>query len=163
MRNSDYANGDTLVLPVISPTGEKVVQLSKTKIQIHKKETGVEYIKIIQNIGETKSVVLINPNNLDTIIETLINFKEDIALNQKIKEKHIIREEDKDKIIKSFLRGVMLKDLSLQFGYDTNIIRALLTLNEIEIIEGITINLFLKDTYQGKNLTKEINHTKPSC
>ena len=120
----------------------KKLQFEKSdlSIQIHKKETGVEYIKIIQNIGETKSVVLINPNNLDTIIETLINFKEDIALNQKIKEKHIIREEDKDKIIKSFLRGVMLKDLSLQFGYDTNTIKALLTLNEIEIIEGITIN-----------------------
>ena len=120
----------------------KKLQFEKSdlSIQIHKKETGVEYIKIIQNIGETKSVVLINPNNLDTIIETLINYKEDIALNQKIKEKHIIREEDKDKIIKSFLRGVMLKDLSLQFEYDTNTIKALLTLNEIEIIEGITIN-----------------------
>ena len=31
-------NGDTLVLPVISPTGEKVVQVSENKIEIHKPE-----------------------------------------------------------------------------------------------------------------------------
>ena len=38
VRTTTEANGDTLVLPVISPTGEKVVQVSDTKIQIHKKE-----------------------------------------------------------------------------------------------------------------------------
>ncbi|WP_163397449.1 hypothetical protein [Flavobacterium fluviatile] len=37
-RTTSEANGDTLVLPVISPTGEKVVQVSATKIEIHKKE-----------------------------------------------------------------------------------------------------------------------------
>ena len=38
LRDTIEANGDTLVLPVISPTGEKVVQVSDTKIEIHKKE-----------------------------------------------------------------------------------------------------------------------------
>jgi len=37
-RESIEANGDTLVLPVISPTGEKVVQVSEHKIEIHKPE-----------------------------------------------------------------------------------------------------------------------------
>ena len=37
-RTTMEANGDTLVLPVISPTGEKVVQSSENKIEIHKKE-----------------------------------------------------------------------------------------------------------------------------
>ena len=37
-RTTTEANGDTLVLPVISPTGEKVVLVSDTKIEIHKKE-----------------------------------------------------------------------------------------------------------------------------
>lgn len=38
LRNATKANGDTLVLPVISPTGEKVVQTSETRIEIHKPE-----------------------------------------------------------------------------------------------------------------------------
>ncbi|AJR04482.1 glycoside hydrolase family 88 protein [Siansivirga zeaxanthinifaciens] len=38
LRTASDANGDTLVLPIISPTGEKVVKVSDTKIEIHKKE-----------------------------------------------------------------------------------------------------------------------------
>jgi len=38
LRNTTEVNGDTLVLPLISPTGEKVVKVSDTKIEIHKKE-----------------------------------------------------------------------------------------------------------------------------
>lgn len=37
-RTSNDLNGDTLVLPVISPTGEKVIQVSENKIEIHKPE-----------------------------------------------------------------------------------------------------------------------------
>ena len=37
-RASLETNGDTLVLPIISPTGEKVVKISENKIEIHKKE-----------------------------------------------------------------------------------------------------------------------------
>lgn len=109
-------------------------------IQIHKKDSGIEYLKIIQNIGnDTKGSILINPNNLDAIIETLINFKEEIALNQKIEVKNIIKEDDKQKIINTFLKGITIKDLCLQFGYNADTIKALLTQNNIEIIEGIEI------------------------
>ncbi|SNR71440.1 hypothetical protein SAMN06265371_109136 [Lutibacter agarilyticus] len=38
LRTTDEANGDRLVLPIISPTGEKVVKISENKIEIHKKE-----------------------------------------------------------------------------------------------------------------------------
>ena len=83
-------------------------------IQIYKQENGIEYIKIIQNIGnDIKSSVLINPNNLNEIINTLINFKEEISLNQNIDDKFIINEEDKQIIISSFLKGITIKDLSL--------------------------------------------------
>ncbi|ELY2018289.1 hypothetical protein SL053_002208 [Flavobacterium psychrophilum] len=110
-------------------------------IQIYKQETGIEYIKIIQNIGnDTKSSILINPNNLDGIIDTLINFKEEIALNQKIEDKYFIKEEDKQNIISTFLKGITIKDLSLQFRYKEEAIRELLVKNDIEIIEGIKIS-----------------------
>lgn len=118
----------------------KKLQFEKSNyfIQIYKQETGIEYIKIIQNIeNDAKSSILINPNNLDGIIDTLISYKEEIALNQKIDDNYFIKEEDKKAIINTFLKGITIKDLSLQFRYKEETIRDLLVKNEIEIIEGI--------------------------
>ena len=120
----------------------KKLQFEKSNlfIQIYKQENGIEYIKIIQNIGnDIKSSVLINPNNLNEIINTLINFKEEISLNQNIDDKFIIKEEDKQIIISTFLKGITIKDLSLQFRYKEDAIKELLVKNDIEIIEGIKI------------------------
>lgn len=109
-------------------------------IQIYKQENGIEYIKIIQNIeNQSKSSILINPNNLNAIIDTLINFKGEIALNQKIEDKYFIKVEDKQIIMSTFLKGITIKDLSLQFRYKEDAIRELLIKNDIEIIEGIKI------------------------
>jgi hypothetical protein len=110
-------------------------------IQIYKQENGYEYIKIIQNIGnDVKSSILINPNNLDEIINTLSRCRDEIALSQKIDDKHFIKEQDKKAIINTFLKGITIKDLSLQFRYKEDAIRELLVKNNIEIIEGIKIN-----------------------
>ncbi len=109
-------------------------------IQIYKQENGYEYIKIIQNIGnDVKTSILINPNNLDEIIDTLSRFRDEIALNQKIDDKYFIKEDDKKVIINTFLKGITIKDLSLQFRYKEDAIRELLVKNDIEIIEGIKI------------------------
>jgi len=109
-------------------------------VQIYKQENGFEYIKIIQNIGnDVKSSILINPNNLDEIIDTLLRFRDEIALNQKIDDKYFIKEEDKKAIVNTFLKGITIKDLSLQFRYKEDAIRELLVKNDIEIIEGIKI------------------------
>lgn len=121
----------------------KKLQFEKSNyfIQVYKQESGIEYIKIIQNIGnDKKSSILINPNNLDGIIDTLINFKEEIALNQKIEDNYFIKEKDIQTIINTFLKGITIKDLSLQFRYQEKDIRELLIKNDIEIIEGIKIN-----------------------
>lgn len=110
-------------------------------IQIYKQDNGYEYIKIIQNIGiDAKSSILINPNNLDEIIDTLVRFRDEIAINQKIDDTYFIKEEDKKVIINTFLKGITIKDLSLQFRYKEDTIRELLVKNEIEIIEGIRMN-----------------------
>ncbi|WP_299012499.1 hypothetical protein [uncultured Polaribacter sp.] len=47
-RTSTAQNGDTLVLPIISKTGEKVVQTSANSLEIHKKE-GV--VKVSSNVA----------------------------------------------------------------------------------------------------------------
>ncbi len=121
----------------------KKLQFEKSNlfIQIYKQENGIEYIKLIQNIGnDLKSSILINPNNLDGIIETLIDFREEIAINQKIEDKNAIKEEDKQNIINTFLKGIIIKDISLQFRYKEDVIRDFLVKNDIAIIEGIKIN-----------------------
>jgi hypothetical protein len=120
----------------------KKLQFEKSNyfIQIYKQENGYEYIKIIQNIGnDVKTSILINPNNLDEIIDTLSRFRDEIALNQKIDDKYFIKEDDKKVIINTFLKGITIKDLSLQFRYKEDAIRELLVKNDIEIIEGIKI------------------------
>ena len=133
----------------------KKLQFEKSNyfIQIYKQESGIEYIKIIQNIGnDLKSSILINPNNLDGLIETLIDFREEIALNQKIVDKNIIKEEDKQNILNTFLKGITIKDLSLQFRYKEEAIKELLIKNEIVIIEGIEMksNAFDKTRFWKK-------------
>ena len=59
LRTITEENGDTLVLPVISPTGEKVVQIAENKIEIHKKE-GVVVI-------EANVVLAIKPSEKERI------------------------------------------------------------------------------------------------
>jgi len=82
-RTSKINNGDTLVLPIISPTGEKVVQTSATKIEIHKPE-GVVYIESNAPITIKESVkerifnqvpgmevlpmLIVFPNEIDEVI-----------------------------------------------------------------------------------------------
>jgi hypothetical protein len=82
-RTSKKINGDTLVLPIISPTGEKVVQTSKNKIEIHKPE-GVVYIEsnVSITIKETEKervfnqvpgmevlpMLIVFPNEIDEVI-----------------------------------------------------------------------------------------------
>ena len=121
----------------------KKLQFEKSNyfIQIYKQESGIEYIKIIQNIGNNlKSSILINPNNLDDLIQTLIDFREEISLNQNIVDKNFIKEDDRKGLINTFLKGVTIRDLSLQFQYKEEAIREFLIKNDIEIIEGIEIN-----------------------
>lgn len=120
-------------------------------IQIYKQGSGYEYIKIIQNIGnDVKTSIVINPNNLNEIIDTLVRFRDEIALNQKIDDKFFIKEDDKIKIINTFLKGITIKDLSLQFRYKEDALKELLIKNEIAVIEGIEINPNRKFYWKNK-------------
>ncbi len=52
----------------------------------------------------------------------------------------IIKKEEQQKIISTFLKGITIKDLSLQFRYKEDAIRDLLIKNNVEIIEGINMS-----------------------
>lgn len=122
-------------------------------VQIYKNDNGIEFVKITQKLdaSDFKNTVFINPNNLDAIIDTLIAYKEIIAENQIIDSSFFIKEEDEKVIIKTFLKGIKIKDLSLQFRYNEDVIRKLLVDNNIEIIEGIEEKKpFYKNKYWKK-------------
>lgn len=131
----------------------KKIQFENNTLFIHvcRNEIGLEYIKIVQNDNNKKSSIVINPNDLEEIVETLLFFKKDIAKNQKIVDKFFIKEEDKNIIISTFLKGITIKDLSLQFPYKEEAIRNLLLKNNIVIIEGIKLNTYFK---YNKNFKK---------
>lgn len=117
----------------------KKLQFEKSdlRIRIYKNESGLEYIKIEQEIGNGKNSISINPNNLEEIFETLNNYREEIALNQTIVDRYYINEADGQKMITIFLKGVTIKDLSMQYPYKEETIRNFLIENNIEIIEGL--------------------------
>jgi len=104
----------------------------------YKNEKGFTYIKVIQNCEiDTENTILINPKNLDAIITVLKRFKEEISADEKNVSDLYISEMDQKIIIKTFLKGVQISDLVLQFRYEDATIREILLKNNIVIIDGI--------------------------
>lgn len=118
--------------------GEKSSHL----VQLYQHRSGEHYIQLEQTIfGQAgKHTVKINPAQLLAIIDTLGIYAEELSFLIDNSSRDIIKKEDQQKIISTFLRGVTIKDLSLQFRYKETAIKDLLIKNDIEIIEGIKIN-----------------------
>jgi hypothetical protein len=74
---------------------------------------------------------------LDGFIRKLQDFSDDIKNIQLIVDDSTIKSKDIQPIISTFLKGITIKDLSLQFRYKEAAIRNLLLKHNIEIIEGI--------------------------
>ena len=118
--------------------GEKSSHL----VQLYQHTSGEHYIQLEQTIfGQAeRHTVKINPAQLLAIIDTLGIYAEELSFLMENFNRDIIKKEEQQKIISTFLRGVTIKDLSLQFRYKETAIRDLLIKNDIEIIEGIKIN-----------------------
>ena len=116
--------------------GEKSSHL----VQLYQHSSGEHYVQLEQTIfGQPeKHTVKINPAQLLAIIDTLGVYAEELSFLMDNLNSDIIKKEEQQKIISTFLRGVTIKDLSLQFRYKKDAIRDLLVKNDIAIIEGLT-------------------------
>lgn len=112
-------------------------------VQLLRYSSGELYVQLEQTIfGQPdKHTVKINPAQLIDIIDTLSIYAEELSFLMDNFNRDIIKKEEQQKIISTFLKGITIKDLSLQFRYKEDAIRDLLIKNDIEIIEGINMSV----------------------
>lgn len=107
-------------------------------IDIARYNGGKKYIKIIQTIqGKTDALqqeIKINPAFLDDILKVLLLYQELIIGSQKVTKK--TRTSDVDEIIKRYLKGVPIPDLTIQFNTTKKIIIQILNNNDIPIVDN---------------------------
>ena len=119
--------------------GEKSSHL----VQLYLHSSGEHYVQLQQTIygQEEKHTVNINPAQLLAIKETLEIYAVELSFLTDSISRNIIKSEDQQTIISTFLKGITIKDLSLQFRYNENAIRDFLIKNDIVIIEGINLSV----------------------
>ncbi|HAT81761.1 MAG TPA: hypothetical protein DCS17_10530 [Flavobacterium sp.] len=111
-------------------------------VKLLRYSSGELYVQLEQTIfGQPdKHTVKINPAQLIDISETLSIYAEELSFLMDNFNRDIIKKEEQQKIISTFLKGISIKDLSLQFRYKEDAIRDLLIKNNVEIIEGINMS-----------------------
>lgn len=107
-------------------------------IDLVKHDNGKLYIEIIQTIldsNKKSESIKINPTILSDIIKVLQSYQAKLPQKSEPKLKHIV-EIDKQKIQSSYLKGVTIKDLAMQFDQEPELIGMILRNNGIEIVEN---------------------------
>lgn len=107
-------------------------------IDLVKHNNGSLYIEIVQTIyanSKHGQSIKINPLILTDIIQVLQNYQAKIPKQQSSALKHLT-EEGKEKIQNRYLRGVSVKDLSLQFDQTEELIEMVLRNKGIPIVSN---------------------------
>lgn len=123
----------------------KLLEFEKSNflIELAESTNGVKYVEIIQTINEDNKThrLMINPSVLSDLINVLQNYYSLIEKDSKTKKMHI-NEFDQIEIQKRYLKGVSLKDLSLQFDQTEELIEMILRNKGIEIVSdnGLRFN-----------------------
>lgn len=105
-------------------------------IDLVRHETGKFYIEIIQTIhtqDESPRSIKINPELLSDIMKVLQNYQAKITTG-KVQPLVLWPETDQEQIVKRYLKGVSIKDLSLQFEQSQELITMILRNKGIEIV-----------------------------
>lgn len=128
---------------------EKLVKSSRIEspksshlIQLCRYSSGNYFVKLEQTILENleRNTININASQLLAVIETLTIYAEELRFLDATIGNPIIKKDEQQTIISTFLKGITIKDLSLQFRYPEKDIRELLIKNNIVIIEGIEMS-----------------------
>ena len=133
----------------------KILEFDKSIfiIDLVKSYSGKQYIKLKQNYLENNSFqeIKINDSVLQNIIEELQNLQK--LINEPSFKVHKINFEisQQKEIVNRYLKGIKLKDLTLQFDCQKEDILKVLRLYEIEIITEIECQERKKFRFYRKN------------
>lgn len=98
--------------------------------------TGKLYIEITQNVKDDRissQVIKINPSVLSDLMKVLQRYQTKLPQQSKPSSNYLA-EADQRKILDRYLKGVSIKDLSLQFDKSEKIIEMVLRNKDIEIV-----------------------------
>lgn len=103
-------------------------------LRLVENDSGIPYVEIIQTINtENKMISLkLNPSVLSDIIKVLQNFHAKIDTQYSI-SKNFITEEEQQRIIRIYLKGISIKDLALTFDQSEELIEMILRNKGIKI------------------------------
>lgn len=96
------------------------------------------YVEIIQIINDSETIqssIKINPSVLSDIIQALQDYQNKTTKRRNIESNYLTEDENK-KIIDRYLKGVSIKDLSLQFEKSEDLIEMILRNKEIKIVSN---------------------------
>lgn len=110
-------------------------------LELVKHENNVPYVRIEQIIRSKQEVVInntlkINVFALADIISILENFKNELPTLATLQSKSYFSKEKRDEIVKRYLKGISIPDLSLQFDSSDRIIENILVSEGIEIVDN---------------------------
>ncbi|MFC6267115.1 hypothetical protein [Frigoriflavimonas asaccharolytica] len=111
---------------------------SNFSINLIEHDCGKLYVEIAQTIinrSDKAARIKINPSVLSDVIKVLQNYHAKLPKENKLNTKHIT-EIEQEKIQKYYLKGVSIKDLSMQTDQSPELIEMILRNNGIEIAEN---------------------------
>lgn len=106
-------------------------------IELVKHSSGKLYIEISQTISEEKEItqtIKINPSILDDVLYVLKDFKSKMPIAES--ETQLLSEANQQKIQDWYLKGVSIKDLSMQMNLKTDLIEMVLRNKGIPIVSN---------------------------
>lgn len=95
----------------------------------------VEIVQSIINSNEKSQSIKINSTVLSDIIKVLQNYQAKLPRNSDFTIKHIT-EKDQEKIQERYLKGISIKDLTIQFDQTPELIEMILRNKGIEIVDN---------------------------
>lgn len=109
-------------------------------IDLVKHTNGKLYVSIQQTVHLDKDnwerqTIKINPSILDDILSILYSYVKDLPTEKK-NLKSYFSEDKKKEVIARYLKGVEIKDLSLQFNCSISIIEQIITNAGLEIVSN---------------------------
>jgi len=122
-------------------SSRKEFEKSSYLMELRKHPSGECYVKLEHLIKESNSrnAVFVSADNLSKLLETLHYFNDEIKYSKREAWMKIRNLEDERLIVSFFLKGVTIKDLSLTYRYEEQVIVDVLVKNNITIIDGINM------------------------